>query len=198
MPSSARSVKPSLTRLSIVSSNALTLPIALVTAFRISEFIETSQLPTEGVMETALKCRTMLLIVTTVIAGAVQAEDGKQIVQAANTQWLSAFNSGKAAALPAMYTTDAILLADGSAPITGRDGIQKYWEGALKMGLKDHTFTPIAIKQEGKVAYQAATWTIMAPKEGGGSTQATGSAVHVLEKQPDGKWLIKVHIYNTK
>lgn len=149
-------------------------------------------------METRLKYRTMLFIFIAVTTGVVQGEDGKQVVQNANTQWLAAFNSGKAAALPAMYTTDAVLLADGSAPITGRDGIQKYWEGALKMGLKGHTFAPITIRQEGKIAYQAATWTIMAPKEGGGSTQATGSAVHVLEKQPDGKWLIKVHIYNTK
>lgn len=152
----------------------------------------------EGVMEKKFKYRAMLFVVTAVVAYAAQAEDGKQIVQTANSQWLAAFNSGKAAALPAMYTTDAVLLADGSAPITGRDDIQKFWEGALKTGLKDHTFAPITVKQEGKIAYQAATWTLMAPKEGGGSTEATGSAVHVLEKQPDGKWLIKVHIYNTK
>lgn len=133
-----------------------------------------------------------------VIAGAAKAADEKQVVQNANKQWLAAFNSGNAAALPAMYTTDAVLLADGSAPITGRDGIQKYWEGALKMGLKDHTFAPITVKQDKKIAYQAATWTLMAPKESGDSTQATGSAVHVFEKQSDGKWLIKVHIYNTK
>ena len=149
-------------------------------------------------METILKCRAMVFVITTVVAGAVHAADGKQVVQTANTQWLAAFNSGKAAALPAMYTADAVLLADGSAPITGRQEIQKYWEGALKMGLKDHTFAPITVRQEDNIAYQAATWTLMAPKEGGGSTQATGSAVHVLEKQPDGQWLIKVHIYNTK
>lgn len=141
---------------------------------------------------------TLFLAFATFIAGAAHAADGKQVVETANRQWLAAFNSGKAEALPAMYTTDAVLLADGSEPIKGREGIQKYWEGALKMGLKDHTFAPITMKQDGKVAYQAATWTLMAPKEGGGSIQATGSAVHVLEKQPDGKWLIKIHIYNTK
>jgi len=149
-------------------------------------------------MKTIRNSCALFLTFATVIAGAVHAADGKQVVETANRQWLAAFNSGKAEALPAMYTTDAILLADGSEPIKGREGIQKYWEGALKMGLKDHTFAPITMKQDGKVAYQAATWTLMAPKEGGGSTQATGSAVHVLEKQPDGKWLIKVHIYNTK
>jgi ketosteroid isomerase-like protein len=97
-----------------------------------------------------------------------------------------------------MYTTDAVLLADGSPPIKGREAIQQYWEGALKMGLKDHTFAPITTNQDGKIAYQAATWTLMAPKEGGGGyVQAAGSAVHVFEKQANGKWLIKVHIYNT-
>lgn len=149
-------------------------------------------------METKLKYGMMVFVLTAAVAGATRAESGKQIILAANTKWLAAFNSGNAEALPAMYTTDAVLLADGSAPIIGRDAIQKYWEGALKMGLKDHTFAPITINREGRIAYQAASWTLMAPKEGGGSTQATGSAVHVLEKQPDGKWLIKVHIYNTK
>lgn len=149
-------------------------------------------------MKTIRNSCALFFTLTAFIDGAAQAADGKQVVQAANQQWLAAFNSGKAAALPGMYTTDAVLLADGSEPITGREGIQKYWEGALKMGLKDHSFAPLMVKQEGNVAYQAATWTLMAPKEGGGSTQATGSAVHVLEKQPDGKWLIKVHIYNTK
>jgi uncharacterized protein (TIGR02246 family) len=152
----------------------------------------------ETMMKTVRNSCALFFTLASGIAGAAQAADGKQIVQTANKQWLAAFNAGKPEALPAMYTTDAVLLADGSEPITGREGIQKYWEGALKMGLKDHTFAPITVKQEGKVAYQAATWTLMAPKEGGGSTQATGSAVHVLEKQPDGKWLIKVHIYNTK
>ena len=66
------------------------------------------------------------------------------------------------------------------------------------MGLKDHTFALITVRQEDNIAYQAATWALMVPEEGGGSSQATGSAVHVLEKQRDGQWLIKVHIYNTK
>jgi hypothetical protein len=122
-----------LTQLSIVSSNALTLSKALGSTFRISEFIRNNQLPMESMMETKFKYRAMLFVVTAVVAYAAQAEDGKQVVQTANSQWLAAFNSGKAAALPAMYTTDAVLLADGSAPITGRDGIRKYWEGALKL-----------------------------------------------------------------
>lgn len=152
----------------------------------------------ENMMNISRSSCVLFSALAIVIAGIAKAADEKQIVQNANKQWLSAFNSGNAAALPGMYTTDAVLLADGSAPITGRQDIQKYWEGALKMGLKDHTFAPIIVKQDEKTAYQAATWTLMAPKESGGSTQATGSAVHVFEKQPDGKWLIKVHIYNTK
>ena len=149
-------------------------------------------------MKTTRQFGTLFFVFTTVVASHALAGDGNKMVQTANTQWLAAFNSGMANALPAMYTTDAILLADGSAPITGRDAIGKYWEGALKMGLKDHTFEPISIRQDNKIAYQAATWTLMAPKEGGGSTQATGSVVHIFEKQPNGKWLIKAHIYNTK
>jgi uncharacterized protein (TIGR02246 family) len=152
----------------------------------------------ESMVKTTRQFGTLLFVFTTVVASPTLAADGNKMVQSANTQWLAAFNSGKASALPAMYTTDAILLADASSPITGREAIEKYWEGALKMGLKDHTFEPISIKQDSKIAYQAATWTLMAPKEGGGSTQATGSVVHVFEKQPNGKWLIKVHIYNTK
>jgi uncharacterized protein (TIGR02246 family) len=152
----------------------------------------------ENMMKTIRKFCAVCFTLTTVMTGTVLAADGKQVVEIATRQWLDAFNAGQAKALPAMYTTDAVLLADGSEPITGRAGIQKYWEGALKMGLKEHTFAPITVKQEGNIAYQAANWTLMAPKEGGGSTQATGSAVHVFEKQPDGKWLIKVHIYNTK
>src|SRR5436305_2495505 len=56
----------------------------------------------------------------------------KAAIQKLNDQWAAAFNKGDAAAVAAMYTSDAYLLPAGAPMAKGRAEIQKVLAGAVQ------------------------------------------------------------------
>lgn len=138
-----------------------------------------------------------LLIVFIMMAAPVRAEDLRAVMEADNARWLAAYNTNTPAAFPAMYAKDAVLLPPGAQPVNGNEAIGKFWEARLKPGnRKDHTFEIVSIHQDGKYAYQVARWTVVVVKDTGERTKFSGNTVRVFERQPDGGWLTKVHIFN--
>ncbi len=57
-----------------------------------------------------------------------------EAIQATNVQLVEAFSAGDAAAVAACYTTNCLLMPPGTEMITGRAGVQAYWQGAMNMG----------------------------------------------------------------
>lgn len=140
-------------------------------------------------------CAALLLMFAT--AASAWAEDFRAVMEADNVRWLAAYNTRNLAAFPAMYTEDAVVLPPGTQPVTGRDAIGQFWENWIKRGnRKDHTFEIVSVQQDGKYAYQVARWTVVVVKDNGETTQLSGNTVRIFERQVDGKWLTKVHIFN--
>jgi uncharacterized protein (TIGR02246 family) len=136
------------------------------------------------------------LIVLTVV-GSARAEDLREVMEADNALWLAAYNTNTPAAFPPMYTEDAVVLPPGAQPINGRQAIRQFWEDRLKPGnRKDHTFEIVSLQQDGKYAYQVARWTLNIINKTGEPTKVSGNTVRIFERQPDGAWLTKVHIFN--
>jgi uncharacterized protein (TIGR02246 family) len=129
-------------------------------------------------------------------SAAAQADKLREAMEADNARWLAAFNTPKPAAFPAMYTQDAILLPSGKQPVTGPAAIKQFWEGNINSGVSDHTFEIISTRADGKYAYQVARWTVNFVKKGGTKIPLSGNTVRIFERQADGKWLTKVHIFN--
>jgi uncharacterized protein (TIGR02246 family) len=124
-------------------------------------------------------------------------EDLRATMEADNVRWLAAFNQPNPAAFPALYTKDATLLPPGTQPVSGGpEAIRQFWEGAIKRGFRDHTFEIVSTHVDGQYAYQVARWTVNLAKDTGEKTQFSGNTVRLFERQPDGRWLTKVHIYN--
>jgi uncharacterized protein (TIGR02246 family) len=144
--------------------------------------------------------RLVIAALVTSLVGPLVAraeEDLRAYMEADNARWLAAFNSGNPAAFASMYTKDAVVLPPGGQPVTGGpDAIVKFWDARIKLGLKDHTFEVVNVHQDGKYAYQVARWTVVFVKDTGERTSSSGNTVRVYERQPDGTWLTKVHIYN--
>jgi uncharacterized protein (TIGR02246 family) len=132
------------------------------------------------------------------VSAAAQTDKLREAMEADNARWRAAFNTPKPAAFPAMYTQDAILLPSGKQPITGPEAIKQFWEGNIKSGVRDHTFEIISTRADGKYAYQIARWTVNFVKEGGTKIPLSGNTVRIFERQADGKWLTKVHIFNSQ
>jgi uncharacterized protein (TIGR02246 family) len=131
------------------------------------------------------------------IAGQAWADDIRAVMEADNARWLGAYNSNNPSAFPAMYAKDAVVLPPGAPAVNGREAIGRFWEDRLKPGnRKDHTFEITNVRQEGNVAYQVAHWTLKIVKEGGDVQPLQGNTVRVFERQQDGTWLTKVHMFN--
>jgi uncharacterized protein (TIGR02246 family) len=136
------------------------------------------------------------LVVLTMVGNA-RSEDLRAVMEADNARWLTAYNTNTAAAFPAMYTEDAVVLPPGSQPVKGRQAIGQFWEDRLKPGnRKDHTFEIVHLQQDGQYAYQVARWTLNIINKTGEPTKVSGNTVRIFEHQPDGAWLTKVHIFN--
>jgi|SRR5215475_7212846 len=142
-------------------------------------------------------CAATLVVLA---VGGAGAEDLRSAMEADNARWLAAFNTNAPAVLAAMYTTDAIVLPPGPAgtqPVNGSQAIGKFWEDLLKIGdRKDHTWEIVSVQQDGQYAYQVARLTLDMRNKNGGFTNVSGNTLRIFERQPDGTWLTKVHIFN--
>lgn len=129
-------------------------------------------------------------------AAPARTDDLRSAMEADNARWLAAFNQPDPAAFTGQYTPDAQLLPPGAQPVTGGgEAIRQFFEAAIRRGVKEHTFEILDTAQDGRQAYQVAKWTAVLVKDGGERVPLSGNTVRLLERQADGRWLTKVHIY---
>jgi uncharacterized protein (TIGR02246 family) len=125
-----------------------------------------------------------------------QAGDLRSELDAENARWIKAFNTPDPDAFPAMYTKDALLFPDGEPPVTGGpEAIKKYWIKTIKAGLTDHTFKIVTARQDGKTAYMVSSWTVSGVDEKGVKAAYSGNTIRILERQGDGTWKTKIHMF---
>jgi ketosteroid isomerase-like protein len=125
-------------------------------------------------------------------AGAEEPKDFQAAMEANNAEWLQAYNTQDVETLADMYAEDAILIAAGTQPIQGAKDIEAYWAEDVR-GYGDHTWTILETRGASDLAYQVAEWTVA---ERGTGTQYSGNTVRILERQPNGEWLTKVHMFS--
>ena len=136
---------------------------------------------------------TVLLLI---VVGPAWGEDVRPAMEAINAKFLDAFNTPNTAAFPALYTEDAVLIFDGVPPIKGPEAIKRFWESRIAVGAKNHTFEIIATWAEGKLAYQLSKAGAQVVRPTGENIPISGHTLRVFEKQGDGTWKTKVHMFN--
>jgi ketosteroid isomerase-like protein len=72
----------------------------------------------------------------------------------------------------------------------------KFWESRIKLGVRDHTFDIIETEADGKYAFQVTKTTVQLVRDNGEKTLLAGHTVRIFEKQSDGTWKAKVHMFN--
>jgi uncharacterized protein (TIGR02246 family) len=141
----------------------------------------------------ALVASLVLLVVPTVSAS---AEELLSAMKEANAQFLNAFNRPDPAAFAGLYTPDAVLLFQGVPPKIGPDAIAQFWESRIKAGAKNHTFEIINAWADGKYAYQIAKAGVVLISQSGERITISGYTVRIFERQDDGTWKAKLHMFN--
>jgi uncharacterized protein (TIGR02246 family) len=145
--------------------------------------------------------RTLLLLTLVVLSSSsvlAQSKGGnvRPAIEAANKQFIAAFNRGDAAAVAAMYTADARLLPPNSRMGEGRQAVQQFWQGAIRAGVKMVTLETLHVESQGSFAYEVGRYTLTSPTAGGGTTPDTGKYVVVWERE-GGKWKLATDIWNS-
>ena len=116
-------------------------------------------------------------------------------IDAANAQWLAAFNKGDAAAVTALYTEQATVLPPGADMAIGREAIQKVWQGAIQSGLKVTSLTTTALEQHGPIAREIGRIKADMPGPDTQILHLEGKYV-VYWKEVKGQWKLDTDIWN--
>ena len=138
--------------------------------------------------------RKFALAATLLLAGVAPGfSQDKAAVQELTDKWAAAFNEGDAAAVAALYTEDAYLLAPDMEITQGRDGIQKFWQGGIEQ-LSDMKLTVVDVKLLGENALRE-VGTFTAKTKGDQPQEVSGKYVNIWEKVGD-EWKLATDIYN--
>jgi uncharacterized protein (TIGR02246 family) len=124
-----------------------------------------------------------------------QARSLKSEIDAANQQWVVAFNKGDAAGVASCYADQATVLPPGSDMVKGRDAIQKFWAGAIQSGLKNATLQTVAVEQSGNLAREIGRVTLDATSPQKPTVHVEGKYV-VLWRRVHGVWKLDTDIWN--
>ena len=122
--------------------------------------------------------------------------DARNIVGTNNDKWNSAFNAGEAEAVARLYTADATVLPHTHDVVQGIDAIRDFWKSVIEAGFKNHSITLIDVHAQENVIVEIAKWQAEGPGDGGSRQSFGGSLVNVFERQGDGSWKCRVHIWN--
>src|SRR5581483_10523797 len=92
--------------------------------------------------------RTAVLAVCLALFAFPAMAQTKAAIQQLNDQWAAAYNKGDAAAVAAMYTSDAYLLPAGAPMVKGRDAIAGVWKKVMEQ-VADVKLTTLDVKPLG-------------------------------------------------
>lgn len=140
-----------------------------------------------------MKARVIgIAVVCALVAGPALAQS-KAAIQTLNDQWAAAFNKGDAAALAAMYTSDAYVLPAGAPMVKGRPEIEKFMAGAVQQ-LGDFKLTTLEVKPlGGSAAREIGTATF---KSKGANPQDGALKYAVVWQREGGRWKLLQDIWN--
>ncbi len=121
----------------------------------------------------------------------------RKAIEETNAKFAEAFNRGDAAAVAALYTDDATMLPPNDEAVQGKQKIQEFGDGLVKMGAKGLTLTTVSVGGNGDTAYEIGKYTITIQPEGQAAMLDTGKYVVVWKKQADGAWRLHADIWNS-
>ena len=132
---------------------------------------------------------TFLLIVSCT----PQPKDISNEIKEANKKFMEAFNASDANTLTMCYTDNAKLFPANSEIIEGHDAINKFWAGAMKMGIKKAKLETVSATSYGNTAIEEGKYSLFADND---QPIDQGKYIVTWEKI-NREWKIKQDIWNT-
>ena len=114
-------------------------------------------------------------------------------VTSMNAQWDAAINNADFDALLPMYTADARLIPPGAQPVTGPMAIRNFFARRGR-SVSNHKLELVDVLSIENYAYVTShfTATLVVNEK---ATPISGSTARLVERQSDGRWKMKSHIF---
>jgi uncharacterized protein (TIGR02246 family) len=114
-------------------------------------------------------------------------------IAAANESLAAAFNRGDAAGMATLYTENGQVLPPNSDFVTGRQGVEAFWQAVMDMGIKEVKLESGEVEDHGDTAIEVSTFALMGE---GGQVLDKGKYI-VIWKQEEGQWKLHRDIFNS-
>jgi ketosteroid isomerase-like protein len=139
---------------------------------------------------------TLMLVATAATAGAQSMQSDLAAIAKAGAEFSQLYMKGDAEGMAALYTADGAIFPGGRPIIKGREAIQAYWTLAPNVKMVDHKTTADSVVIVGNTAYDYGTFHSQSSRDGVVGNMGYGKYVIVWQKQPDGRWLMHLDIWN--
>jgi ketosteroid isomerase-like protein len=113
-----------------------------------------------------------------------------------NKDFVKALRAKDATAASMLYMEDASLLPPNEPIVTGRDDIQKYWQGLIDAGILDVSVATIATGSNGDLGYEIGRYRLTTGQPKGKVYTENGKYIELLTRTEDGTWKSIYGIWN--
>jgi ketosteroid isomerase-like protein len=117
--------------------------------------------------------------------------DPQSAIDAINRDFVEAFVRRDSAAIAALYTTNGQLLPPQSDLITGRSAVARYWQEAMKIGIR--RLETIELEIYGEMAHEVGRYIVEAPD----GIEADAGMYIVIWRVEGDAWRMHRDIWNT-
>ena len=111
----------------------------------------------------------------------------------ANKDFVSAFGKGDAAGVASLYTEKGQILPANVGVITGREGIQGFWQAVMNMGIKSARLETVEVEDFGETAFEIGKYTLCGAKD---QVLDSGKYLVIWKKDSD-HWHLHRDIWTT-
>jgi len=119
-------------------------------------------------------------------------------IEETNAEFSAVASRGDAAAIAALYTDDAVVLAPNAEMVRGKQAIKGLFDGMIQqMGAPQLTLRTIQVDEVGDMANEIGEYTLKFQPAGGEPVTDIGKYVVIWKRQGDDSWKLHIDIWNT-
>jgi uncharacterized protein (TIGR02246 family) len=117
----------------------------------------------------------------------------RDTIVAANEVFMTRFRQRDAAGMAALYTEDGQVMPPNADFVTGREGIQVFWQALMDMGIQEALIETGEVEDHGETLIEVSRFTL----HGEGGAELDRGKYIVIWKRVDGEWKLHRDIFNS-